>query len=168
MHDRNIPSIRQMCSLTGIQPAAISRMLADGKLAEKHARAIEEYFNLPRLWLDIDNDDIERDTSVYFFNNFNGIDTSIPDFTIKKAIPEDQFYIKLNNKIGVISQEYFLRFSPISNIQSVKYDDICIVQVRISEIFRITQFKGDCFYVDGVSHRISDVKVIAKCIAIEI
>ncbi|APS69603.1 hypothetical protein AVI56_04200 [Piscirickettsia salmonis] len=54
--ERNIPSLRSLCKNVGIQPSVLSRMLSNNTLAEKHARAIEQYYYLPELWLDIEEE----------------------------------------------------------------------------------------------------------------
>lgn len=169
MNKMEIPSIRQLCFLTGIQPAVLSRMLSENKLVEKHARTIEEHFNLPKLWLDIEEYNLKKNIPVFFFENFNDPDDKDQaDFFIEKTINNGDFYIKLNERIGILSEGYFLLFKKINSIQSIKFDDICIIRHQKSARFYITQFKGNEFRTNDTSKKIQSHLVIAKCISIEI
>lgn len=81
--ERKIPSLRSLCKNVGIQPSVLSRMLSNNTLAEKHARAIEQYYYLPELWLDIEEETQSWNVPGFFFNDYKENNTTSPAFYIK-------------------------------------------------------------------------------------
>ncbi|WP_395168081.1 hypothetical protein ACGP04_13195 [Piscirickettsia salmonis] len=149
--ERNIPSLRSLCKNVGIQPSVLSRMLSNNTLAEKHARAIEQYYYLPELWLDIEEETQSWNVPGFFFNDYKENNITSPAFYIKKHTKKSSFYIKLNGNIGILSAGFYLLFSPTKSIQCIKYDDICIINNKKNKNIEISQFKITNFEISNTS-----------------
>ncbi|OAJ33161.1 hypothetical protein [Piscirickettsia salmonis] len=143
-------------------------MLSNNTLAEKHARAIEQYYYLPELWFDIEEEMQHWNVPGFFFNDYKENKIKFPAFHIKKQTKKSNFYIKLNDNIGILSAGFYLLFSPIESMQCIKYDDICIINNKKNKNIEISQFKSTNFEISNTSTPICISQPIAKCIAIEI
>lgn len=169
MKDHQIPSIAKLCSMVEIQPAVISRMLSENKLSEKHARKIEEYFNLPLLWMDNETLDYKK-IPVFLLNNFKGIHESNAIFYINEtSFGENEFYIKNTEKFDNLPIDSYFKFTYINDVTRLKVDDICLIKDEVKTVFHIARFDGFSYRVNSNRpYNIGDASLIGRCSAIKV
>ena len=191
--EKKILSMRKLCDATHMHTASLSKMIAKGEITEFYARTIEEYLNLPMLWMDLDDTLIQWDVPGYFFDQFDSYDQS-PSFHLKALAEKNYFYLKFGENANMTVKNRYVLFKPINAITEIHPEDLCLLTYKGEK--HLMRFDGKLFSfeteckksflsekptyddVDGtftyLPHKSEDsmiemksVKLIAKCVKID-